>query len=133
MKYLVALLLFSMAGCATPWVNMKAYNKSVESREVCLDKLENLEELLLSVEVTEHQPRTWKLPPFSWAPQVCALRKHEKAWPDYSKVKKTKCTWWLFPHERDKAACRSTWELADGQWTLAKFTCRNLNEEELQP
>ena len=128
MKYLVALLLFLMAGCASTGISTQAYNKSVESREACLDKLENLAELLVSVEVTDFPPQTWKLPPFSWAPQSCNLRAHEKTWPDYSKVKETKCTWWLFPYERDKSVCRSTWELADGQWILAKFTCRNLNE-----
>ena len=131
MKYLVALLLFLMAGCASTGVSMEAYNKSVESRESCLDKLENLEELLLSVEATEFQPRAWKLPPFSWRPQACTLRAHERTWPDYSKVAKTECTWWLYPHERDTSVCRSTWVLASDQWTLAKFTCRDLNEGDL--
>lgn len=142
MKYVLAMLLLcTTAGCS-------AFNANIKNARVNIvnDPTPQIASAMLSHEpssvalvtptsnvgYSEAPQEHWDLPPFAWAPSVCTKNSHELAWPDYSAIDSTKCTWWFHPYERDVASCKTTWVLEHNTWAMESMTCRELKQNNIK-
>ena len=142
MKYFIAILLcFMTAGCTGINTNIRSARVNVVSNptpeaSAAMFLQADVQPILESCPEMESPPEAprerWDLPPFAWAPGACNNTSHEKTWPDYSNVNKTKCTWWFYPYKKNIAGCKSTWILMHGSWTMDSMECEELKQNNIK-
>ena len=134
MKYIIIIAMLMLTSACTSIQSARVSVNTDDTRRFAQDITQRLDthvsptQPICPEQHSAPEPAAWELPPFNWAPGSCNQRSHETAWPDYSSIVSTECTWWFFPRERDASICQSSWVLNNRTWTMVEMKCRHLNK-----
>ena len=134
MKYIIIIAMLMLTSACTSIRSARVNVNTDDTRRFAPEMIQRFEahapsqQPICPEQHNAPEPAAWDMPPFNWAPGACNERSHEAAWPDYSSIDNTECTWWFFPRKRDTSICQSTWVLKDRTWTMLEMKCRKLNK-----